>query len=289
MKLVKEKLQQLIMNSLKEDIGEGDITTTLVFEKDAEVIVNVVAREDCIVAGVELSKWIFQALYEKVSFTPLFQDGDEIKKNKKIFSVKGSLKNILAGERVVLNFLGHLSGVATLTAQFVEKVKGTKAKIFDTRKTMPGLRELEKYAVKEGGGYNHRMGLWDGVLVKDSHLESLMLQVKGSKLLAIDEAIKGIRAKGFKNIEVEVDNLEEFKEALDTGADIILLDNMSIEDIKKAVKIRNTKANSVILEVSGGITLENVRDVAKTGVERISIGCLTHSAPSIDFSMEICK
>lgn len=289
MKIVKEKMQQLIMNSLREDIGDGDITTTLVFEKDAEIIVNVIAKEDCIVVGVELSKWIFQALYEKAAFTPIFQDGDEIKKNKKIFSVKGSLKNILAGERVVLNFLGHLSGVATLTAKFVEKVQGTKAKIFDTRKTMPGLRELEKFAVKQGGGYNHRMGLWDGVLVKDNHLEILMGQVKGNKLLAIDEAIKGVRAKGFKDIEVEVDNFEEFKEALDMGADIILLDNMSVEDIKKAVKIRNVKANSVILEVSGGITLENVRDFAKTGVERISIGFLTHSAPSIDFSMEICK
>lgn len=171
---------------------------------------------------------------------------------------------------------------------FVKEVTATKAKIFDTRKTMPGLRELEKYAVRVGGGANHRKGLWDGVLIKDNHLVGLRLQLKGSKLSAIKDAVRSVRQKGYGNIEIEVNNLVEFKEAMDSGADIIMLDNMKIEDIREAVKLSRKAATPALLEVSGGITLENVRSIAKTGVERISVGCLTHSAPSIDFSLEIC-
>ncbi|MBU1887797.1 MAG: carboxylating nicotinate-nucleotide diphosphorylase, partial [Candidatus Omnitrophica bacterium] len=185
-----------------------------------------------------------------------------------------------------LNFLSRISGVATLTGKFVAKVKGTGAKILDTRKTMPGMRLLDKYAVRAGGGYNHRMGLWDGVLIKDNHLDSLQLTVNSSRPSVIIDSVKKAKVKGYKNVEIEVADLKEFKAALEAGADIIMLDNMKIEEIKKAVKVNGSRA---LLEVSGKVNLDNVRSIAKAGVDRISIGSLTHSAPSIDFSLEVCK
>ena len=285
MKLAKEKVFPIIISALKEDIGSGDITSSLLFEKDANIIAHIGAKEEAVIAGMDVAKWIFDAVDEKIAFTALCKDGDRIKKNKRIISVKGSAKNILSAERVVLNFLGHLSGIATLTAEYVKEVKGAGAKIYDTRKTTPGLRELEKYAVTMGGGFNFRIGLWDGIMIKDNHLEAVRL-VKGGGLRvnAAIEAVVAFKNRGYKNVEVEVETLAEFKEALEAGADIIMLDNMKIEDIKKAVKLKGSR---VILEVSGGISLENVKNIAKTGVDRISIGRLTHSAPSIDFSLEI--
>ena len=285
MKLAKEKVFPIIISALKEDIGSGDITSSLLFEKDANIIAHIGAKEEAVIAGMDVAKWIFDAVDEKIAFTALCKDGDRIKKNKRIISVKGSAKNILSAERVVLNFLGHLSGIATLTAEYVKEVKGAGAKIYDTRKTTPGLRELEKYAVTMGGGFNFRIGLWDGIMIKDNHLEAVRL-VKGGGLRvnAVIEAVAAFKNRGYKNVEVEVETLAEFKEALEAGADIIMLDNMKIEDIKKAVKLKGSR---VILEVSGGISLENVKNIAKTGVDRISIGRLTHSAPSIDFSLEI--
>ncbi|PIP67561.1 MAG: nicotinate-nucleotide diphosphorylase (carboxylating), partial [Candidatus Omnitrophica bacterium CG22_combo_CG10-13_8_21_14_all_43_16] len=238
----------------------------------------ITTKEECVLAGMDIAKWIFDAVDEKILFTALCKDGDKIKKGKRIISVKGSAKNILSAERTVLNFLGHLSGVATLTAEFIGEVKSTGAKIYDTRKTIPGLRELEKYAVNIGGGFSYRIGLWDGVMIKDNHLEAIRVN-------AIRESIGMFQNRGYKNIEVEVDNIAEFKDALEAGADIIMLDNMKIEDIKKAAKLR--KGLKVILEASGGISMENIKKIAKAGVDRISIGRLTHSAPSIDFSLEI--
>lgn len=279
MKLKKEKVFPIIMTALAEDLGSGDITSALIFEKDQNVMADIVANEECVAAGIDVARWIFNALDERIIFRPFCDDGARLKKGKRLMSLKGSVRNILAGERTVLNFLGRLSGVATLTSRFVEKVKGKKAKIFDTRKTTPGLRVLEKYAVRIGGGCNHRTGLWDGILIKDNHLA-------GSMPPKIKDAVKKAKAKGYKNIEIEVNNLKEFKEALAVGADIIMLDNMKIEDIRKAVRLTKSK---VELEASGGITLENVARIAMTGVDRISIGSLTHSAPSIDFSLEICK
>ncbi|MFA4843244.1 MAG: carboxylating nicotinate-nucleotide diphosphorylase [Candidatus Omnitrophota bacterium] len=322
MKLIKENIYPLIINALREDIGDGDITTTLLFEKDIDVMANISVNEEAVIAGIDVAKWVYNAIDEKIDFTALCEDGARIKKGKKVISIKGSIKNILASERTVLNFLSHLSGVATLTSEFVEHVKGTGAKIFDTRKTTPGLRELEKYAVSVGKGCNHRIGLWDGVLIKDNHLDGMMGEV-GTKLGAISDALRRAVGKGYKKIEIEVDNLEEFKEALDMGADIIMLDNMEIKDIKKAVRLNSSRLTSmpstpisgtsargkahlgaehpdiwhlgarqgsrIIIEVSGGVTLENVKSIAHTGVDRISIGSLTHSASSIDFSLEICK
>jgi len=288
MKLTKEKIFPIIISALKEDIGSGDITSSVVFEKDVSVLAHIAAKEECVVAGMDVVKWVFDAVDEKLAFTALCKDGDRIKKGKRVISVKGSAKNILSAERVILNFIGHLSGVATLTSEFVRLVKGTAAKIYDTRKTIPGMRELEKYAVIVGGGHNYRIGLWDGVLIKDTHLNGL---AQGSRTKAVTDAIALFKNRGYKNIEVETENLAEFKEALEAGADIIMLDNMKIEDIKKAVKLKNADikkyGTKIILEASGGIDSDNIKKVAKTGVDRISIGRLTHSAPSIDFSLEI--
>jgi len=276
MKLSKEKVLPIIMAALAEDVASGDITSALIFEKDENVMADVIVNEDCVPAGLDVLRWIFDALDERIVFRPLCADGDSVKKGRRVAVLKGSVKNILAGERTALNFLGRLSGVATSTSRFTAKVKGTKAKIFDTRKTLPGLRVLEKYAVRVGGGSNHRMGLWDGVLIKDNHLSRVKVR----------DAVKKAKAKGYKDIEIEVSDLKEFKEALAAGADIIMLDNMKIEDIRKAVRLAKSKA---VLEVSGGVDLENVARIARTGIQRISIGALTHSAPSVDFSLEICR
>lgn len=293
MKITRELVFPVIISALKEDIGLGDITSSIIFEKDVNLLAHIIAKEECVVAGVDIARWIFNAMDERIAFTALCKDGDRIKKNKRVVSVKGSAKNILSAERTALNFLGHLSGVATLTARFVKETKGTGAKIYDTRKTIPGLRELEKYAVEAGEGHNHRIGLWDGVLIKDNHLDGLRFKVQphtargrgtSSRLQDIRDSVMKFKSRGYKNIEVEVENLAEFKEALEAGADIIMLDNMSAQDIKKAVKIRGPR---VILEASGGVSLENIKEIAKIGVDRISIGKLTHSAPSIDFSLEI--
>lgn len=284
MKLVKEKILPLIITALNEDIGSGDITTALVFEKDDIVQARLIAKEDCIVAGIDIARWIFDILDEKIGFMPLCKDGDRIKKGKKVINIKGSVRNILAGERTALNFLGKLSGIATLTGKFTAKIKGTNAKILDTRKTTPGARILEKYAVRVGGGHNHRMGLWDGVLIKDNHIGGSMRQTSNPRLEVIKNLVEKAKKKGYKAIEIEVDDLSGFKAALEAGVHIIMLDNMRLEDIKQAVKMKRPK---VLLEVSGNVSLENIQSIAKAGVDRISIGLLTHSAPSIDFSLEI--
>lgn len=286
MKLTKERVLPIIMNALSEDMGSGDITSSVIFEKDENIMADIVANEECVFAGSDIARWIFDSLDERVIFRPLCNDGDNIRKGKRVISLKGSIRNILAGERTVLNFLGRLSGISTLANRIVKKVKRTGVKIFDTRKTTPGLRTLEKYAVKVGGGYNHRMGLWDGILIKDNHLDGSQVTSRRSRLRAINDAVTKAKQKGYKNVEIEVCNLKEFKIALEAGADIIMLDNMHIEDVRKAVRLSKS---GPLLEVSGNITLENVARIAKTGVDRISIGSLTHSAPSIDFSLEICK
>ncbi len=286
MKLSREKVLSIIMAALAEDLGTGDITSSVLFEKDINVIVNIFANEECVVCGLDVARWVFNAVDEKINFRPLCDDGYNVKKGKKIASLTGPVKGILSGERTVLNFLGRLSGIATLTSKFVKKTKGSCAKIFDTRKTTPGWRVLEKYAVRIGGGCNHRMGLWDGVLIKDNHIEGLRLKAEGSRPQVIKQAVEAAKIRGYKNIEAEVEDLKEYKAALEAGADIIMLDNMKIEDVKKAIKIK--KRSKVALEVSGGITLDNVSKYAKTKIDRISIGFLTHSVPSIDFSLDLC-
>jgi nicotinate-nucleotide pyrophosphorylase (carboxylating) len=284
MKSAKEKILPVVISALNEDIGNGDLTTALVFEKDMNVRAGIIAKEDCIIAGVDVARRVFDTLNERIEFTPLCEDGSMVKKGKKVISLKGPVKGILTGERTALNFLGRLSGISTLTGKFVKKVKGTGVKILDTRKTTPGMRILEKYAVTAGGGYNHRAGLWDGILIKDNHIKGSWLMAHGSWASVIKKLIGDAKSKRYKAIEIEVSNLKEFRAALEAGADIIMLDNMKQEDIKKAVRMNRRKA---LLEVSGGVNLDNVRAIAKTGVDRISIGSLTHSAPSIDLSLEI--
>ena len=304
MKLKKEKALPVIINELQQDIGSGDVTSHILFDNDMKLTACIIAKERCIVAGIDVAGWVFDALDEKIIFKPLCKDGDAIKKGKRVIFLKGSARSIMAGERTALNFLARLSGVATLTGSYVDAVKGTKAKVYDTRKTSPGLRELEKYAVRAGGGCNHRMGLWDGVLIKDNHLDVLRVTCHVSRIAMIKEAVSKAREKGYKNIEIEVDNLKEFEAAVDVGADIIMLDNMKLADIRKAVKLNGSTPNHSlrsgsghglkalgsrpVLEASGGVNLENVAGIAKTGVDRISIGSLTHSYPSIDFSLEVC-
>ena len=260
MKLIKEKVFPIIISALKEDIGSGDITSHVIFEKDTSLLAHIVARDECVLAGVDVAKWVFDAVDEKIAFTVLHKDGDRIKKGKRVISIKGSAKNILSAERTVLNFLGHLSGIATLTSRFVKEAKATNAKIYDTRKTIPGLRELEKYAVEIGGGCNHRIGLWDGVLIKDNHLEAMAVKSREHRARVVRESVIAFKNRGYKNVEVEVENIAEFKEALEAGADIIMLDNMKAEDIRKAVKL---KSSNVILEASGGINLENAKKIAR--------------------------
>jgi len=286
MKLSREKVLPIIMAALAEDLGTGDITSSVLFEKDINVIANIIVNEECVVCGLDVVRWVFNAVDEKINFRPLCDDGCSVKKGKKIASLTGPVKGILSGERTALNFLGRLSGVTTLTSKFTKKVKGASAKIFDTRKTMPGWRVLEKYAVRIGGGCNHRMGLWDGILIKDNHIKASGVKSQVSRVKAIKQAVEMAKTKGYKNIEVEVEDLKECKAALDAGADIIMLDNMKVEDVQKAIKMK--KRSKAILEVSGGITLDNVSKYAKTKIDRISIGFLTHSALSIDFSLDLC-
>jgi nicotinate-nucleotide pyrophosphorylase (carboxylating) len=268
----------LIHRALEEDIGPGDITTSLVIPGEHESKAAFLSKGNFVLAGLPFAKEVFRILNPSVGFRTFFNDGDKVNTADVIAEVYGNTRVILNGERVSLNILQRLSGIATLTNMFTEKVKGLNVKIVDTRKTTPCQRFMEKYAVKTGGGYNHRFGLFDGILIKDNHIKAV-----GN----IREAVQ--RAKSshqLTKIEVEVRNLDELNEAIEAGADIIMLDNMTIPDMREAVKISNS---SVLLEASGSVNLENVRDIAETGVDLISIGALTHSAPSVDISLKIVQ
>lgn len=270
-------IQDIIETALAEDIGSGDITTKATVEAHKEGEADIVAKEDIIVAGIPIAEAVFKTVDERLVFKAGVNDGDNVKKGKTLATVSGKISSILTAERVALNFLQRLSGVATLTRQYVDKVKGFKTKILDTRKTTPGLRILEKYAVRMGGGFNHRFGLCDGFLIKDNHIAAV-----GS----IAEAVFKARENSPHNmlIEVEVKNLKEVREAVIAGADIILLDNMKPAVMRKAVNIIGKAA---LVEASGGVNLTNVRVIAKTGVDFISAGALTHSARAVDMSLEV--
>ncbi|HID92833.1 MAG TPA: carboxylating nicotinate-nucleotide diphosphorylase [bacterium (Candidatus Stahlbacteria)] len=274
------RLSAIVKRALKEDIGKGDVTTNSVIPKDSKGKAVIVAKKDGVLAGMDVACEVFKILDPQIKFNKFLNDGDKFKNGMKLLEIYGSLRAILTGERTALNFLTHLSGIATLTSHFVEKVRGTKAKILDTRKTIPGLRELAKYAVKMGGGENHRFGLHDAVLIKDNHIA-----VAGGIREAVERLRKSSIDSRFSSfIEVEVENLFQLKEALSCDVDRIMLDNMNVEDIKKAVEITNGRAE---LEVSGGVNLDNVRKIAETGVDYISVGSITHSAKSIDMSLEV--
>jgi len=273
---IPSSIKELIRHALEEDIGSGDITTSLVIPQSHESTGLIVAKESFILAGMPFAMEVYNIISESVTFEPLIEDGTRVKKGDIVAEINGKTSAILKGERLALNILQRLSGIATLTNKFVQKVKGTKAKILDTRKTTPCMRYMEKYAVRVGGGRNHRFGLYDGILIKDNHIEAA-----GDIKRAIELAKEG---RHLSKIEVEAETLKEVKDALEAGADIIMLDNMPINEIKEAVRIVKGR---VLLEVSGNVSLENVREIAETGVELISVGAITHSAPASDISMKI--
>jgi nicotinate-nucleotide pyrophosphorylase (carboxylating) len=266
---------RVVYAALAEDVGAGDVTTEATVDADASGEAELLLKEPGVVCGLDAAEAVFRALDEDIRFEPLVEEGAAVEGVTVVARVVGLQRAILTGERTALNFLGRLSGVATLTRRYVEAVEGTGAAILDTRKTTPGLRVLEKHAVACGGARNHRLALDDGVLVKDNHLRAA-----GSIRAAVDR----LRDATALPIEVECDTLVQVSEALDAGADGLLLDNMSLDDLRAAVSLAKGRAR---LEASGGITLENVRAVAETGVDEISIGALTHSARSLDVSLEL--
>lgn len=273
---------------LAEDLGEvGDITTASLVAPDLEIRCEVRARQHGIVAGLPILDRMIVRRGGMLRAEPLAADGDRIEPGMRVLEVVGPLSALLPMERTALNLLGRLSGVATLTRQFVDLVAGTKAQIVDTRKTTPGLRYAEKYAVRCGGGHLHRIGLYDGVLVKDNHIAALEDHELGSAVEALAEAARGHAGGAF--IEVEVDRLEQLDALLelpDGVLDIILLDNMGPRMIEDAVARRDTHRAGVLLEASGGVSLETVRAIAEAGVDRIAVGAITHSAPQIDFGLD---
>ncbi|HLE26024.1 MAG TPA: carboxylating nicotinate-nucleotide diphosphorylase [Thermodesulfobacteriota bacterium] len=271
------EVNQILENALREDTGSGDITTNLLFPDDAECKAIILAKEEGMVAGLPIADMVFRKLDKDIVWSEEKKDGDKVESNQVLAEISGSQKAVLTGERVALNFLQRLSGIATFTSRFVKAIHGLPVKILDTRKTAPGLRILDKYAVRIGGGYNHRFGLYDGLLIKDNHIK-----LAGGITKAVN--ILRERAVTRKRIEVEASTISEVEEALNVGADIIMLDNMSPKMIIFAVGLIKGKA---LIEVSGGVTLENVREIAETGVDFISVGLLTHSPEALDIGLYV--
>ncbi len=276
-----KQVEQIVSNALAEDLGSGDITTEALVSSELEGKASIMVKRDGVLAGMDVAKEVFRQVDPSLHFKAVVKDGAKVRKGDVVATVEGKVANILRAERTALNFLQHLSGIATETSRYVDAVSGTKAIITDTRKTIPGLRLLEKYAVRAGGGHNHRLNLGDGVLIKDNHLAALRSSVVG-----LGEAVKKARKRAPRamKVEVEVESVKQAQEALSAGADIIMLDNMNVKDMRRVVKLVQGRA---LLEASGGITLDNVRSVAEAGVDLISVGALTHSAKALDISLEV--
>lgn len=274
-------VSRIITAALEEDGARNDVTTHALVPPDQRGCGTILCKARGVVAGLPVAETAFATLDANVRFQALVQEGALLAPGDALARVEGPLASVLSGERVALNFLQRLSGIATLTRRFVDAVAGTQARIFDTRKTAPGLRELERYAVRAGGGHNHRFNLSDAALIKDNHLAAA--RARG---LTIEQAVAQARsaAPDGMRIEIEVTTVEEAREAVDAGADVVLLDNMPVDDMRRAVELGRGRA---LFEASGGVTLENVRAVAESGVEMISSGSLTHSAPALDMSLEI--
>ena len=275
------QVEQLIDQALAEDLGQGDVTTEALIPKAQQGRASIVVKARGILAGVEVAKQVFLKVDPELKLAILIEDGAEVKPGDIVAKIEGRVASTLKAERIALNFLQRLSGIASETGHYVQAVKGLPVQITDTRKTTPGLRTLEKYAVRVGGGKNHRMHLGDGILIKDNHLAALRRQG-----LSIKEIVTKARQKASPKlkIEVEVKSPQEAVEAAEAGADIIMLDNMGLEDMRQAVQLIKGRA---LIEASGGITLDRVRAVAETGVDLISIGALTHSAKALDISLEL--
>jgi len=270
-------IKQIIRFALEEDLGEGDMTTDAVIGLEMKGTAVLLAREELVLAGMPVFEQVFNELGSQIEFEEYFKEGDLVPAGKKVCLITGSLALILKGERTALNFLQRMSGIATLTRQYVEKAGSSKVRILDTRKTVPGHRWLDKYAVRTGGGTNHRFGLYDMILIKDNHIAAAGSITKAVKL-ARENAPHTLK------VEVEVEDFEGLEAALEAGADIIMLDNMDLKQMEKAADMVKGKA---VVEASGGITLDTIKDVADTGVDLISVGALTHSPKAADFSLEI--
>ncbi|MGA3281236.1 MAG: carboxylating nicotinate-nucleotide diphosphorylase [Smithella sp.] len=275
--MVSQPIVKIIKNALAEDIGTGDITTQATVSGKKKGRALAIAKDDFVIAGMDVFAETFKCLDKNIKVKKIVNDGSRVKKGALIAEVSGSLSNILKAERVSLNLFQRMSGIATLTAKYVEAVRGFKAVILDTRKTVPNLRILDKMAVRIGGGTNHRIGLYDGVLIKDNHIEAA-----GGITAAVNAQRKHLPRK--MKIEVETKNLMEVKEALRCGVDIIMLDNMSVPVMKKAV---DWVAGGALIEVSGNVSLQNVAQIAAIGVDYISVGELTHSVRAADISLKI--
>jgi nicotinate-nucleotide pyrophosphorylase (carboxylating) len=271
---------ELVRQALREDIGAGDATTLATVPAEAVAAAVMTAREPLVVCGLPLAEAVFKEVSGAIEIDRQAEEGQRAKRGESLMRLRGPTRALLTAERVALNFVQRLSGVATLTARFVEAVAGTKARILDTRKTTPGWRQLEKYAVTQGGGGNHRFGLYDRILIKDNHLAAL----RGEPPNAIEAAVRRARAKYPQmEVEVEADTLEQVEQALLARADIILFDNMTVEDLRAAVWLVNGRAKT---EASGSVSLSSVRAIAETGVDFISVGALTHSARASDIGLD---
>lgn len=282
MRLV-DDLHFIIDRALKEDYASHDITTKSLSLSNVKVSVVIYTKEAGVCAGINVAKEVFRSVDKRVRFTAAIKDGNRFDKGDEVARISGSARSILAVERTALNFLGRLSGIATLTRAFVDEVKSYRVKILDTRKTTPCLRFLEKYAVRMGGGYNHRFDLSDGVLIKDNHIACLK---KKARKINWGSIIKKIRRKTkSKLLEIEVTSTKEFKDVIRYAPDIIMLDNMDKDQIKECVRIRNSVNKKIQLEISGNVNLGNIKSLAQLGVNRISIGSLTHSPKAIDLSL----
>jgi len=269
--------KDLIEIALKEDVGSGDITTDNLVDRNLEGTGLFMAKEPFVIAGLDIVRQVFEYLDPNVIFKPRYKDGDAVEEGKIFLEVEGKLHALLVGERTALNFLQRLSGISTYVRSYIEMLGKKNIRIVDTRKTTPGWRVLEKYAVRVGGAYNHRMGLYDGVLIKDNHIIAC-----GGVARAVERIRKNV--PHLMKIEVEVSDMPGVKEAVEAGADVIMLDNMNIRQIKEAIDFIDGKA---IVEVSGGITKDDLVPLADTGVDIISVGALTHSARCVDISMSI--
>ena len=269
------EMERIVRTALEEDIGLGDITTEATVEAGVMARAELVAKEDFVLAGIDVAGKVFSVLDAGVAFEKLKEDGEKVARGDVLAWIRGDARSLLQGERVALNLLQRMSGIATVTSRFVQEVAGTGAVVVDTRKTVPGLRVLDKYAVRMGGGRNHRTSLYDGVLIKENHVAAA-----GGITAAVSRA--RARISHVLKIEVETRSFDEVKEALSAGADAVLLDNMSLDELRQAVAYVDGK---VITEASGGVTLETIRDIAETGVNVISVGALTHSCRAVDISM----
>lgn len=269
---------EILITALREDIGSGDITSSCLIPEGQAGRASLRAKADFVLAGMPIAEKVFLLADSAITFRPLKRDGSRIKKGTVLAKIRGHATGILMAERTALNLLQRMSGIATLTAEYVKSIRGLSARITDTRKTAPGLRQFDKYAVKVGGGFNHRFGLFDGILIKDNHINPAG---------GIRQAIKKAREKAHHllKIEVEVKNLMEAREAVAAGADVIMLDNMHPDAMRKAAGLIRSRNDRILVEASGSISLDNVRKIAETGVDIISVGALTHSAGAADISL----